>query len=132
MESVLKQVRDHATIFVCYFTHTHTHTHTCYCAGVVEEAELTAVIRLIPLDCFEIICTKLSQTRIFPPYSEEKLVGVLMTWQQQSLCNRRQKLAQILLRLGCYRAAIKLDPKCKHTHTHTPQVYNVHCIYPYV
>ena len=40
-------------------------------------------------------------------------MAVLVAWQCESTCNRREKLAKILLRMGCYTAALKLQPTCE-------------------
>ena len=86
------------------FLYTPPHT------GIVTQLELEQVVRLIPLDCYSAICTKLSPERSTSP-SEEKVVAALTVWQRQSPNNRRERMARILLRMGCYKAAIKLDPK---------------------
>ena len=39
---------------------------------------------------------------------------LLTDWQRQHPSNRRETLARILLKIGCYKAAIKLDAKSKH------------------
>ena len=76
----------------------------------MPQPDLEQVVRLIPLDCYSAICTKLSPERTTYP-SEEKVVAALTVWQRQSPNNRRERMARILLRMGCYKAAIKLDPK---------------------
>ena len=86
-------------------------------AVVVPYSELVQIVRLIPLENYVTICTTLSPPQSHhyqasPTPTEEKVVAALTEWHRQSPSNRREKMARILLRMpGCYRAAIKLDPK---------------------
>ena len=82
-----------------------------YYVGVVPQSELAEIVKLIQLECYGQICTTLGHMRPSPTHYEETVVGVLTDWQKQSPNNRREKLARILLRMGCYKAAIKLDAK---------------------
>ena len=85
-----------------------------YVAGMMDEQELLQVTRHIPLDHYVEICAKSGRVGSQTTPSEDTLVAVLMAWQQDSPNNRRNKLARVLLSMGCYGAALKLDAKCKH------------------
>ena len=92
--------------------------------GVISEKELMEILKLIPLDCYQKICClgqPCPQTSeesvhtvggISHQLSEESVLTVLKNWQKESQSNRQEKLARILLNMGCYRAALKLDAKC--------------------
>lgn len=75
----------------------------------MSEDELMKITKLIPLECYEQICN-LRQSSPQPP-SDELVVAALVNWQKESQSNRREKLARILLNMGCYKAALKLDAK---------------------
>ena len=83
---------------------------------MMDEQELLQVTRHIPLDHYMQICTTLGRVGSQTTPSEDTLVAVLMAWQQDSPNNRRNKLARVLLSMGCYRVALKLDAKCKHNY----------------
>ena len=86
--------------------------------GMMNEQELLYVTRLIPLDHYMKICTTLGRVNTQTSPSEDAVVAVLMEWQRDSPNNRRNKLARILMSMGCYRAALKLDATCKQHNTH--------------
>jgi ankyrin repeat protein len=84
--------------------------HCCE-ARMMDEQELLQVTRHIPLDHYVEICAKSGRVGSQTTPSEDTLVAVLMAWQQDSPNNRRNKLARVLLSMGCYRVALKLDAK---------------------
>lgn len=88
------------------------------CTGIIGEDELVQITRLIPLDRYMQLCTMLGQIRP-QSFSEGTMLAVLTAWQKASLCNRQERLAKILLNIGCYNAALKLDAKCKHARPNT-------------
>lgn len=105
-------------------------TFKCYSLiGVISDKELMEIIKLIPLDCYQKICClgqpcpQTSEETVHTlggishqHLSEKSVLTVLENWQEESQTNRREKLARILLNMGCYRAALKLDPTCMLIH----------------
>ena len=101
-------------VYSCDCSDTSTHV-----TGMMDEQELHRVTRLITLDHYMKICTTLGWVSTQTTPSEDAVVTVLMAWQQSSPNNRRLKLARILMSMGCYRAALKLDAKCKQHNIYT-------------
>ena len=81
--------------------------------GIVAQSELKQIVRLIPLDCYGVVCNTLGPKNTCFTYSDEMVVAVLTNWQKQNPSNRREKLAKFLLKVGCMKAAIKLDANGK-------------------
>jgi hypothetical protein len=84
-------------------------------AGIVAQKELFQIVKLIPVEVYGTIFTTLGPGRTsYTSVCEEIIVTLLTDWQKQHPSNRRETLARILLKMGCYKAAIKLDAKSKH------------------
>ena len=81
----------------------------------MAQKELFQIVKLIPVEVYGAISTTLGPGRTsYTSVCEETIVTLLTDWQKQHPSNRRETLARILLKMGCYKAAIKLDAKSKH------------------
>ena len=84
---------------------------------MVTSSELAHLVKLIPAECHLCVCDALDlpDPAIVPPSMvSAHLEAGLKIWQAKSPSNRREKLAKALLQNGCYKAALKLDAKCKY------------------
>ena len=81
----------------------------------MAQKELFQIVKLIPVEVYGAISITLGPGRTsYTSVCEETIVTLLTDWQKQHPSNRRETLARILLKMGCYKAAIKLDAKSKH------------------
>lgn len=81
----------------------------------IGDAELTQIVNLIPFEKHEQLCTILGVSSLvsaFPSLRVVHLVSSLKVWQVAELSHSRWELARALLKIGCYKAALKLDAKC--------------------